>query len=341
MMINQRTKIIASILISIGVMILLLYFSNIKEIISLIGRINPLWIIFAVLVYNINWILRGYRWQLILDSMGHKIKLGDSIWLTILGNFTNIVTPARIGDTVKAFILKKRDSVALSKGLSSIFVDRISDFFGVVVLTYLSFMTISKDLILPGWINMLIIVSSSILIIGILILSVLSNTDIIGRMLGNIIGKMSSRIGIIGKLYSQCILPLCDNLKMVHKKNVLIRLGMSSIILWLFEVITTFILLYSLGNLRNIPIIIFAIMIASLTKTLPLTPGGIGVYEGTVAIILAAGGFSYTLGLTIGILDHGIKNIYTILLGVVSLSHNGIKMNNVTEFQNTNKLQCS
>lgn len=320
---RHRFKLIASIIIGIGILALLLYFSNIKEIISFLSKIHPIWIIFAILVYNINWLLRGYRWRLILDSMGYKIKLKDSISLTVLGNFANLVTPAKIGDAVRALVLKRKDSVALSKGLSSIVIDRASDFFGVVVLTYLSFVLISTNLLLPDWIKLLITGSSYILVGGFIIAGMLSRT----KNLENVLVKSN-----ISKKY---IFPLFQNIKMVYKKKILTKLAVSSIVLWVFEISTAFILLYPLGYLGNPSVVIFAIMVANLTKTLPLTPGGIGAYEGAVAAVFAVGGLSYTLGLTIGILDHGIKNLYTIVLGAFSLSYNGVEVSNFSELQRT------
>jgi uncharacterized protein (TIRG00374 family) len=323
MAIQHRFKLIASIIIGIGILALLIYFSDIEEIISLLSKINPIWIILAILVYNINWLLRGYRWQLILDSMGHRIKLKDSISLTVLGNFANLVTPAKIGDTVRALVLKKKDSVALSKGLSSIVIDRASDFFGVVVLTYLSFMLISTNLILPDWIKLLITGSYYILVGGFVTVSMLSKIQILEKIL------------VKSNISKKYLFPLFQNIKMVYKKKILTKLAVSSIVLWIFEISTAFILLYPLGYLGNPYVVIFAIMVGNLTKTLPLTPGGIGAYEGAVAAVFAVGGLSYTVGLTVGILDHAIKNIYTIVLGAFSLSYNGVEASNFSELQRT------
>lgn len=306
-----RNKKILSVTLGIGIIILLLYFSDMKEVISVLGKIHPIWVILAVLAYNINWVLRGYRWQIILDSMGQKIGLKESISLTILGNFINLVTPAKIGDFVRAFVLKRNKDIDISKGLSSVIIDRILDFFGVGILAYISLIIVSKDLPLPGWIETFINNLVYILIIGSITVFIV--------------------IGIIYRFRSRFRHVLSDNIKVIYRPIDIIVLGSLSIILWIFEISTTVILFYSLNLDMNIPLIMLAIMIANLTKVLPLTPGGIGVYEGTVAAILTIGGLPYTLSLTIGILDHGIKNIYTLLFGSFSLSYNGIDISNVIE----------
>lgn len=286
-----------------GIIVALLYLSDVKEIISVISKIHPIWIILAILVYNINWFLRGYRWKIILDSMGHKIGLKESILLTILGNFANLITPAKIGDFIRAFVLKRNNNVDISKGLSSVIIDRILDFFGVGILAYISFTIISKDIPLPEWVKMLIDNSIYILIIGFI---------------------------IIGTIF-RFRYPLLESIRPICKPKKIVVLCCISIILWIFEISTMVILFYSLNLDMNIPLIMSSVMVANLTKALPLTPGGIGTYEGTVAVMLTVGGLPYALSLTIGILDHCIKNIYTVVFGTFALSYNGININNIIE----------
>ncbi len=299
-LVNINKKIL-SIMLGMGIIVALLYLSDVKEIISVISKIHPIWIILAILVYNINWFLRGYRWKIILDSMGHKIGLKESILLTILGNFANLITPAKIGDFIRAFVLKRNNNVDISKGLSSVIIDRILDFFGVGILAYISFTIISKDIPLPEWVKMLIDNSIYILIIGFIIISIISRFRY----------------------------PLLESIRTVCGPKKMAVLCCISMILWTFEISTMVILFYALNLDINIPLIMSSIMFANLTKALPLTPGGIGTYEGTVAAILTVGGLPYALSLTIGILDHGIKNIYTLMFGTFSLGYNGININNI------------
>lgn len=311
-------KMILSIIIGIGIFAVLLYFADIREIIYILSKINPIWIIFIVMIYSIGWLLRGYRWKIILSSMGHIIELKNSISLVILGNFANLITPAKIGDFVRALVLKRNDNVDISKGISSVVIDRILDFFGVAILTYVSFMIISKDLSLPNWIKTLADNSLYVMISGLIIIGIMSKTKISE--------KSFDRINIIGTLYKKFIFPILENIKTIYKTTEMIKLCVMSVVIWLFDICTVIILLYTIGHLDNIPLIMFATMIANLTKVLPLTPGGIGAYEGTFAAVLVAGGLPYTLGLTIGILDHGIKNLYTITFGILSLNYNGLRL---------------
>lgn len=308
-----KNRKILSVVIGIVVIALLIYISDIKSMISILGDINPIWIILAIMVYNINWVLRGYRWQTILKYMGYKIKLKDSVSLTIIGNFINLVTPAKIGDFARAFILKRNNNADVTKGLSSVIVDRILDLFIVTILAYISFTIISRDMILPEWIKILVNTSIYILIVGLIIIGILFKSAHRSKYISKYLPL--NDIGLI-----------CDPIKIT-------KLIIISIALWIFEMSTIVILFHALNLDINIILIMAAIMTANLTKALPLTPGGIGAYEGSIAIIFIVGGLPYTTGLTIGILEHGIKNVYTILFGILSLNYNSISIGNIIEFK--------
>ena len=63
----------------------------------------------------------------------------------------------------------------------------------------------------------------------------------------------------------------------------------------------------------------FAVSIGNLAKVLPLSPGGIGLYEGAFTLLIVGLlGISPTLALGVAILDHAIKNILTIVGGFIS-----------------------
>ena len=63
----------------------------------------------------------------------------------------------------------------------------------------------------------------------------------------------------------------------------------------------------------------FAVSVGNLAKVLPLSPGGIGLYEGAFTLIVVAltpVGFPVALGAAI--VDHAVKNLVTVIGGVAS-----------------------
>jgi uncharacterized protein (TIRG00374 family) len=76
---------------------------------------------------------------------------------------------------------------------------------------------------------------------------------------------------------------------------------------------------------QNIPfaIIVLAIVIGNLVKAVPLTPGGIGTYELSLAITFGLAGVSPAIATLIAVIDHLIKNLVTLIGGIVSIYYFG------------------
>ncbi|MFB6195853.1 MAG: lysylphosphatidylglycerol synthase domain-containing protein, partial [Haloplanus sp.] len=64
----------------------------------------------------------------------------------------------------------------------------------------------------------------------------------------------------------------------------------------------------------------FAVSVGNLAKVLPLSPGGIGLYEAAFTLLVA--GLTPVAGATAfgaAVLDHAVKNLVTVAGGVVSM----------------------
>jgi hypothetical protein len=100
---------------------------------------------------------------------------------------------------------------------------------------------------------------------------------------------------------------------------------LSSLVIWAIDVATAVIVFYSFG-ITNIDFVLVlvatvAVSIGNLSKILPLTPGGIGLYEGVfTAFILAVTPLPWSIVLGIALLDHAIKNLVTVIGGFVSIT---------------------
>ena len=72
---------------------------------------------------------------------------------------------------------------------------------------------------------------------------------------------------------------------------------------------------------QQIPIliVILAIVIGNLVKAVPITPGGMGTYEAAVAVTLQLAGVEPVTAVLIAIIDHLVKNLVTLVGGVISL----------------------
>jgi len=64
----------------------------------------------------------------------------------------------------------------------------------------------------------------------------------------------------------------------------------------------------------------FAVSVGNLAKVLPLSPGGVGLYEGAFTLLVVGlTPLGAELALGAAVLDHAVKNIVTVIGGYASM----------------------
>jgi uncharacterized protein (TIRG00374 family) len=118
-------------------------------------------------------------------------------------------------------------------------------------------------------------------------------------------------------------------------KSIFARVGLGSIGIWSLDVLTALAVFVAFGfDLTPFLIAVgfFAVSVGNLAKVLPLTPGGIGLYEGAFTIIVAPlTPVSVTAALGIAIIDHAVKNIVTVGGGILSMAWLNVSLTTAVE----------
>lgn len=79
-------------------------------------------------------IVRGFRWGLLIDSLGKRVRRKNVVF-AVLGNYAvNMVLP-RIGEIWRCGVTSKYEKVPFTKLLGTLFVDRVMDTLVVGLLT--------------------------------------------------------------------------------------------------------------------------------------------------------------------------------------------------------------
>ncbi len=83
-------------------------------------------------------IARGFRWALLIDSLGEKYKKSNAIH-AVLGNYAvNLVLP-RVGEIWRCGVLTKYHKISFTKLFGTLLIDRVSDTVMVGSITFFIF----------------------------------------------------------------------------------------------------------------------------------------------------------------------------------------------------------
>lgn len=300
-MYRKISAIVIPTLLAFGIIAWML-FNVWDQLLEAFQHIIPVYLIIAVIICLAAWILRGWRYHYILKSLGYLVGVIVSTACIFVSQTVNLIVPARLGDFVRVFILKHEYNITYSEGVASLVVERVFDIFTVALLGAISILFVLNA---PSWFYTIIVLP---LVAGVVFFIFLI-----------FIGKFSTE-----NKYVAIILTMLHEIRKasLSVKSVIL-LGFSSIVIWLLDVLVCLAVVLMFEQKIEFAIIVLAIVIGNLVKAVPLTPGGIGTYEFALAATFTLAGVDPAVATLIAVIDHLIKNLVTLVGGIVSIYYFG------------------
>ncbi|MGD8634182.1 MAG: lysylphosphatidylglycerol synthase transmembrane domain-containing protein, partial [Anaerolineales bacterium] len=91
------------------------------------------WLIPGVAVYFIGVWARAWRWHYLLRPI-KPIPVREMFPIVTIGYMGNNIYPARAGELLRAYVLRRKESIPISASLATIIVERALD--GIVMLSF-------------------------------------------------------------------------------------------------------------------------------------------------------------------------------------------------------------
>ena len=137
----MNRKLTLSLAVGTGLSAAALYFAfrnvPLANLLTYIGSINYYWVLLSVVVALSTFVLRVFRWQIILNTTA-RIDFWPAFHPLMIGFMMNCVLPGRVGEVARPAILKKKSGYPFTSGLATVATERLFDsvlllaFFGLV-----------------------------------------------------------------------------------------------------------------------------------------------------------------------------------------------------------------
>ncbi len=317
----------------IAIIVLLLYFIlkdiNFKEVYLILTYANPQYIFLAVLATALTFFVWAIRWAYVSGKL-FKNDFWFLLNMLLAGTFVNTITPGPAvgGEPVRAHFLAKRYNKSRTSMLAVVLSDK---FYQLIVLAALTIFSIFFIFIYFKISNTLKYILEAVLA---LILAICSATFYF------ILKKMSFRIGhFFKKLHffaffkkkfkkeeeiekfvnSKMKVFLRVFRKSVKNKKVMAEAFFLAILLWLFNLLTTYFLFLAFGFKINFLFVIIVVPIGIVIGDLSFSPGGIGITELSMTLLFSAMGIFPPLALLVSFLSRLIYYLFSLVLGSWSL----------------------
>ena len=267
--------------LGVAVLALFLQYIGVSRFVEILSRARVEFIALAFAVLYFSFLLRAWRWRIILGSMDYDFGLTRLFSYILVGWFANSIIPARGGDLVRGYILKKKERVPLRKGLGSILVERFLDAFTILLFSsFFAYMVLRSG----GWglIGAAYITAVAAFLLFILFIYFSP------RMKEGIIAISSW--GIYQRVTSY-IFNVIDQVHVIaRKKDSITPSVVLSIIIWFCDVIIAYLIFLGLSYPIAIQEVAFVAFTTNLIAAAPLIPGGVGQIElGALSLYLLVG----------------------------------------------------
>jgi hypothetical protein len=356
--ITTPVTVVAGLLLSVFALGLMTVYIDVGSVAGALASTDLALVGVATLVYLLSWPLRGLRYRDILKELGYDGSVGFLTGAVFISQTGNLVFPARLGDGVRAYVVKARRAVPYPTGFASLAVERVFDLLTITALAG----SVLVGLVVTGGVgDLAAAVSGNVpnvdptaiqravqVAAGVGAAAMLAVVAIVvsARSDRNLVRAGVARLS--SDSYADYVAGVVEQFvggvqTVAGDRGAFARVGATSLVIWTLDVVTAMIVLraFEAGAALSLPLLLtvgfFAVSVGNLAKVLPLSPGGIGLYEAAFTafvVVLTPPGLGPEVAFAAAIVDHAVKNLVTVLGGVASMLGLNVSLTQAVEESN-------
>jgi uncharacterized protein (TIRG00374 family) len=284
---------------------------DLRQVLLDLQRANYWWLLPGVAVYFIGVWVRTWRWHYLLRPI--KVIPVRSMWpVVVIGYMGNNVYPFRIGEILRAYVLKRKEQVSISASIATILVERIFD--GLVMLLFV-FVALPFAPGLPGWLRQTVILASIAFFGALLLFLTMAAIPQVSRRLYQwgierfLPESLQPKVLVIADRFM-------EGLSSLSSPKEVFMIFVTSVIIWLLETVKYWFVMHAFP----FTVSFFALMlmngVVNLATTLPSAPGYIGTFDGPGIEVLKVFGVDPTIAAAYTLVLHAALWLPITLLGL-------------------------
>jgi uncharacterized protein (TIRG00374 family) len=272
----------------IGLTLLWLVFRklDLSEVASEIRNARYEWLLLAFFFGLLSHIMRAFRWNILIRSMGYPAKISTTFYAVMVGYLANAAFP-RLGEVTRCGVLSKKTNTPFNALFGTVISERVFDLF-VLVLIILGVIFLQLDFLrgfvdkyflsnLSGMMN-----SRTVLLLIVVVILCISLPILLFRIFYKRIREVS-----LYRKASDFVKGLMDGIKTIARIRHKFLFILLTLIIWTLYVLMTYTVFFSLKATSGLTFFdgITIMALGSLGIVAPV-PGGIGAYQFIVKAIL-------------------------------------------------------
>lgn len=266
-----------------------------------IKHANPVWVLLSFLFSVLSHISRAYRWRFMLEPLGYKPQLKNSVIAVMTGYFANTFV-MRSGEVLRAMALQQTDQVPFEKAFGTVVSERIADLIMLLLVMVIALSINSTALLdyfkedanpIPTIIVLVVLLTAGVIVL---------------RLLKKSKNPLVSRLRNFG-------LGILEGVKSILKMKKTGAFIGHTLFIWFMYIAMFWIVTLCVPGLKDVPFgtILAAFVIGAFAMS--ATNAGMGLYPLAMATVFTFFGFKEIDGNTFGGIIWGTQTLFNVLLG--------------------------
>ena len=303
-MLNKLNKnLIITIAAATVILFLFGVLSDFTSIINSFAKFNWLLLPVLLLLSLGNYVVRFFKWDYYLKLLKIKVTTSQSVKVFFSG-LSMSASPGKMGEVLKSILLKEMINEPISKTAPIIFAERVTDFLSLIFVTIL----VGFFYDYSGFIVYVVLIFYIVLIL------IVSNRPLAENLI-----LLISRIHFI-EPHVEKIKTIYESSYILLKPKPLFKMFVISIFSWFFECFGFYLILINFDLHVSVffPTFVFALSI--VLGAASMLPGGLGVTEGSLSLLLINSGVANDTAVASTIILRVVTLWFAVLLGFVVLT---------------------
>lgn len=297
------------VLISAGFLYYALRAQKLDQVWEVVRDANYWWLIPGVLVYFVAVWARTWRLHYLMRPL-KKISLGKLFPVVVIGYMGNNVYPARAGELIRAYILRRREGVSISASVAIVLVERIFD--GVVMLLFV-FVSLPFTP-MADWLQRVVILGSLAFFGALIVFFFMAvSPERTQRVYNWFIERLlPERFRASVRGFADRFI---EGLHSLRSGREVAMIFVTSLVIWLTETVKYWFVMHAFAF--QVPFYVLMLMngVVNLATTIPSSPGYVGTFDAPGIKILEGYGVPGALAAGYTLILHAALWLPITLLG--------------------------
>jgi len=283
------------------------------------------WLVPGLIIYLGSMLVRSWRWGYLLNPI-KKVSTQTLLPIIFIGYMGNNVFPLRMGEVLRAVVLKRREEVSISASLATIVVERIFD---AVVIVGFVLINLGQLTRLPGTgtLSQLGGLATWAIIIFSVGLAVFIAVAMFPKPAMRVIHTVINKI--VPERWRESVTGITDQfldglMSLRSPKDALMIL-VTSILVWLLETGLYWSVNRSLGLGLNFGQLMLLNGVVNMVLLIPAAPGGLGTFDAAGRAMLQSYGIAAEPALGYTLILRIVLWVPITLIGAIFFVKEGLK----------------